>query len=226
MRSILLSYTIDKNTPFYIGTTKPTITPNDQISMGADYNTYIITIGNHCGTHIDAPRHFIPTGRKISDYGIQELTFNNPLILDCPKGKEELIKIEDVSGIELEGKDCLFFRTGFGKYRKNDPDTYLTYNPGIAPEVIPWIRENFKSIRCLGIDCVSITSYQQEELGKISHIAAFKEEKNLGDPLLLIEDMNLDIVSRKDQLNDVIVLPWQIREIDSAPCTVVANIKK
>ena len=226
MRSVLLSYTIDKNTPFYIGTTKPTITPNDQISMGADYNTYIITVGNHCGTHIDAPRHFIPTGKKISDYSIQELTFNNPLIVDRPKGKDEFINIADVSENELTDVDCLFFRTGFGKYRKTDPKTYLTHNPGIAPEVIPWIRENFKSIRCLGIDCVSITSYQQEELGKTSHIAAFKEEENLGEPLLLIEDMNLDIISREDQLNDVIVLPWQIREIDSAPCTVVANIKK
>ena len=222
MRSTLLSYPIDDDTPFYIGTTKPTITPNNQISKGEDYNTYIITVGNHCGTHIDAPNHFIPRARKISDYSIKELTFMNPLILDCPKGPEELIKVEDLPEEELEGVDCLFFHTGFGKYRSSDQDTYLTRNPGIAPEVISWLRKNFKNIRCLGIDCVSITSYKQEDLGKKAHVNAFKEEKGLGEPLLLIEDMDLNVKS--ESLKQVIVLPWQINKVDSAPCTVLAEL--
>lgn len=224
MGYLLLSYVIDENTPFYIGTTKPVITPNKQISRGSSYNTYLITVENHCGTHIDAPAHFIPTGRRISDYNLEELTFKKPLILDCPKGPGETISIEDVAEVQMEGVDCLFFCTGFGKYREGDTDTYLSQNPGISPDTIDWLRKNFKSIRCMGIDSISISSYGDEEMAVNAHLTAFNDDKGLGEPLLLVEDLKLDEISPKDELKGVIILPWQISTVDSAPCTVLAVI--
>ena len=65
MTSILLSYFIDNNSPFYIGTTKPSIVPKNQIKLGNDYNTFLLTVENHCGTQVDAPKHFIDEGRGI-----------------------------------------------------------------------------------------------------------------------------------------------------------------
>jgi len=216
---------VDENSPVYIGTNKPVIRPNKQISKGDGYNSFLVTIENHCGTHTDAPRHFLPDGKIISDYHLDELIFTNPLILDCPKFPGELIEIKDISTVDLEGIDCLFFHTGFGKCRKDHKKTYLAQNPGISPDTIYWLRENFKSIKCIGIDCISISSYQNEELGKKAHLNAFMKQDDLGDPLILIEDMNLGIISKEDVLEEVIVLPWQIRGIDSAPCIVLGKIK-
>lgn len=218
----LLSYIIDENSPFYIGTTKPVIAPNKQISSGSSYNTYIITIENHCGTHVDAPAHFIPTGRRISDYNLDEFTFNHPLILDCPQDPGEIITVDDLSEVPMEGVDCLFLRTGFGKYREGDVDIYLSQNPGISPDAIGWLRKNFKSIRCLGMDSISISSFGNEKLGIKTHLAAFNADKGLGKPLLLVEDLKLDNISQKDAVKSIIILPWQIGLIDSAPCTVLA----
>jgi len=222
MEYLLLSYIIDENSPFYIGTTKPVITPNNQISRGSSYNTYLITIENHCGTHVDAPAHFSPTGRKISDYNLQELTFNHPLILDCPKDPGENITIDDLWEVQMDGVDCIFFRTGFGKYRDADVETYLSQNPGISAAAIHWLRKKYKSIRCLGIDSISISNYGNEERGIKTHLAAFNADNSLGKPLLLVEDLKLDNISPKDRVKSIIILPWQIGVIDSAPCTVLA----
>ena len=97
---------------------------------------------------------------------MKELVFNNPLILDVPKKQEELIRVEEISKLNLDGINCLIFRTGFGKYRRNDPDTYLTVNPRIEPDLIHWLRKNYPEIRCIGIDCVSISNYKKPEEGK------------------------------------------------------------
>ena len=76
MKTVILSYYIDNNSAYYVGTTKPVIKPINQIVWGEDYNTYIIQVGNHCGTHVDAPRHFISSGKSIYDYDIMELIYS------------------------------------------------------------------------------------------------------------------------------------------------------
>ncbi|MBU4534884.1 MAG: cyclase family protein [Euryarchaeota archaeon] len=189
------------------------------------YNSYLINVENHSGTHVDAPGHFLDGGKIISDYSPDELVFNNPLILDCPKKPGELIKLGEIFGRDLEGRDCIIFRTGFGKYRNDDPDTYLTFNPGIASDIIYWLRKNYKNIGCIGIDSVSISSYQKRKDGVKVHLNAFEENENFGEPLLLIEDMKLGDIKNKSSIETIMIVPWQIKGIDSAPCVVLAKIK-
>ena len=225
MKTVLLSYFIDNYSAYYVGTTKPVIKPNNQIAWGEDYNTYIIHVGNHCGTHVDAPRHFISSGKSIYDYDIMELIFKDPFVLDCEKGPEELITVDDLSEIDLSGYDCLFIRTGFGRNRDEDLNKYLTEYPSISPELILWIRKTFKNIKCIGIDIISITRYDDAKMLKEAHVNAFIGDENYGDPLLLIEDMNFDLLKEDDHLKRVIVVPWQVKGIDSAPCTVIAEVR-
>ena len=220
----MLSYNIDNNSPYYIGTTKPTITPNTQIENGDDYNSYIIEVFNHCGTHVDAPRHFISDARGISEYDIGELSFDNPLIIDCKKNPGKLITVRDVETIDLNGFDCILFRTGLEKYREEDLDMYLTQNPGVSPDTIHWIRRNHPNIRCIGIDCISMARYNDAEIAKKTHITAFKIDESYGEPLLFIEDMKLKELGRDQNINNLMIVPWQIKGIDSAPCTVIGSI--
>jgi kynurenine formamidase len=222
---ITLSYTLEETSPVHIGLKKPEIYHNSQISKGKGYNSYIINVENHSGTHVDAPGHFIDGGKIISDYSPDELVFNNPLILDCPKKHQELIKVDELFDMNLDGKDCIIFRTGFGKYRKDDPETYLTLNPGIESDLVYWMRKNYPEIKCIGIDCVSISSFKNPEDGKKAHLNAFMENEELGEPLVLVEDMKLDNIENNDSIKSIIVVPWQIKGIDSAPCTVLAQIK-
>ena len=220
----ILSYPVDQNTPGYGSTPKPTINPYRKISKGDGSNSCIITIHNHTGTHVDAPRHFIPDGRAISNYSFDDLIFNNPLLIECPKDPGELIKLEDIPMQELGSADCLLLHTGFSRIRDRGREIYRTRNPGISPEVIFWLRKEFPLIRCIGIDSISISSFQHREMGKETHKAAFIDQTGLGEPLLLIEDMNLNTLSTDNKLRKVVVIPWQILGIDSAPCIVLAEV--
>ena len=223
MKYVLLSYTIDENTPRYGNTPAPRISSHTRISNGDSSNTSILSIHNHTGTHIDAPKHFIDDGKTISEYTLDELIFKNPVIVDCPKDDASLITPQDLlhASHMFQKSDCLLLRTGFGQFRGEG--RYRTHNPGIAPETILWIRREYPNIRCIGIDCISISSFQHRSTGREAHRVAFVVQGDIGNPLLIIEDLNLGIMPNK--IIEILVLPWQICGLDSAPCHVIAIIE-
>lgn len=223
MKYQTISYPLAHQSPVHKGLLTPSIKPHSQIKDGKDYNSYLIHVENHSGTHVDAPAHFLPVGKKIGDYLPEELIFSHPLVLECPKTDNELITRDDLSTVTLTNVDCLFFLTGFTKYRKRDTQRYLTQNPGVSPEVVSFLRENFPSIRCLGTDTISISCYQREDLGIQAHRKAFL--KGPGEPLLLVEDLKLEDLGDLDRVEEVLVIPWQIEGVDSAPCTVLARLR-
>jgi len=222
MKILLLSYPINDKTPIYGKNPKPLITQHTSIMRGDSASGFIIKLHNHTGTHVDAPRHFIPDGKAIWEYSPEELVFDNPLLLECLESPGGWVEVEDLEEANLEGIDCLFVHTGFGTCRGSEK--YRTNNPGISPEAILHLRERFPKIRCLGIDSISISGYQDKKRGRRAHLAAFGRQKGLDEPLLLIEDMNLHAISQRDKLMRIILLPWQIFGIDSAPCTVIAEV--
>ena len=202
----------------------PTFKPYSQIVKGDTSNSLIISIHNNTGTHIDAPKHFIDNGKSISDYLMDELVFRNPVINYCKKESAELILPDDLKEASniLEQSDCLLLCTGYARFRNEEK--YRTHNPGIAPETILWLRSKYHGIRCIGIDCISISSFQHREKGREAHKAAFIDRIGLGNPLLLIEDLNLEILESNEVVKKIIIIPWQIVGIDSSPCIVWAEV--
>jgi kynurenine formamidase len=67
--------------------------------------------------------------------------------------------------------------------------------------------------------------YNDAKIAKRTHITAFKINESYGKPLLFIEDMKLEKVGIDQTISNLIVVPWQIKGIDSAPCTVIADLK-
>jgi len=223
MKLLLLSYPFSADMPTYGKLPKPKVVPYKSIAAGDTSNIYTITLCNHVGTHVDAPAHFVSGGRRISDYSPEELTFRKPLLVDIPKGPGGWVEKEDMKNVEKLGSiDGLLIRTGFGSLR--DKNVYGIHNPGISPEAIIWLRQKLPEVRCVGIDSISISGFQDRPRGRAAHLAAFEKRKNLGDPLLLIEDMNLAVLKADEKIQKVIVVPWFMLNIDSTPCTVLAEV--
>jgi kynurenine formamidase len=217
-----LSYPMEEGMPLYGDTPKPKIIQTKSIGEGDSCNLFSINLCNHSGTHVDAPKHFVSEGKGISEFSIEELTFNNPVLLEIPKQQGEWIEKEDLEGKDLKDADCILFKTGFGRFRNEE--VYTKNNPGIAPEAISFIRENFKKVRCLGIDSISITGFQDRTRGRIAHKRAFEIIDGLGEPLLLIEDLNIGALGDNLKIQKLVIVPWQIENIDSAPCTVLGEM--
>lgn len=162
-------------------------------------------------------------GKRISDYRMDELVFHKPKIIDVPKDEEELVMLEDIQQFDLNNIDALFFKTGFESFRIDNPDKYVNKNPGVSPEVVGYIRRDYPEISLLGMDSLSFSSSKYPELGIEAHINAFKMKSDFSEPLLLLEDMKLSQIESK-RLDKVIIVPWQILDVDSAPCTVLALV--
>ncbi len=234
MKHVYLSYYLQEESPVYVGLKKPSI--QSECSIPRDgYNTSIISVENHSGTHVDAPAHFLEEGKTISDYNLSEFIFNRVMLWECEKNSHELVTVEDLleshlteSG--LDNVDCLLIRTGFFKYRKNNVEKYLTHNPGISEDLIHYLREKFPQIRALGIDCVSISPYTNPASANKAHKTAFLGSEDFNgdtcsEPLLLIEDMKLQAVPKNAIIEKLFIVPWQLKGVDSAPCSVIAQLK-
>ncbi|MEM2910193.1 MAG: cyclase family protein [Nitrososphaerota archaeon] len=216
---ILLSHKLSTATPVYAGGPSLKLRPLRQIIKGDSSNSYIIEMLNHLGTHVDAPRHFDPFGRSIADYGIENLTFRRPLLLNMPKQDSELITAEELEVYKnkIAEADMLLIKTGFQKFRSPEPERYSMHNPGLSSGAANYIVKTFPKLRALGLDTISLSSVDHREDGRLSHKTLLS-----GRDFFIVEDMDLSKLTDSPKL--VIVVPLFVEGIDSAPCTVLAEV--
>lgn len=219
----LLSYKLSSDTHGYGGKRPFTLKQDRAISRGDSCNTFIFNLPNHTGTHIDCPRHFFNSGKKIGGYKIKDFIFSSPILLNCTKSANELIAERDIKRNlkRLKTADIALFRTGFYRYRGRVK--YSTENPGFSPEAAMFIRMELGNIRCVGIDAISVSPYQNRELGGKVHKIFFKDTFKHKPPCL-IEDM--DLSGRLGSLKEVYTAPLLVKDADSAPCTVFGVLRK
>lgn len=87
----LLSYPLGPDTPTYGSNPPVRVTALADIARGDVANWLEITTINHNGTHLDAPFHFNPRGKRLTDLDVNELCFSRPRLIDVPKGDGALI---------------------------------------------------------------------------------------------------------------------------------------
>jgi kynurenine formamidase len=213
---IYLSYFLNSNTPLYGGDIGINIIKDRSIQDGDTSNTKRLEFHNHSGTHIDFPNHFIDDGKRSSDYKADFWIFNHPFVVKLQVGDAEIIDFTEftLASIPVE-TDFLILNTEFYKYRNEE--RFWNTNPGIAPELAGKLKGRCPNLRVLGMDTISLTSFQHRELGRVSH------RKFLGEyDILLVEDMKLD------QLTTIPVkincFPLLVENIDGAPVTIIAEI--
>lgn len=221
MKKIWLSYSIDNNTPIYGGRNENlNIYKTSSIKEGKIANDTKIESTLHVGTHIDMPCHFYEDGQSIEDFDIDYWFFSKPLFIEVePKNfviKDELVGILDK--IKNDNYDILIIKTGICAFREEEK--YWRENYGFAPEIYEYLIEKFPSIRIMGFDSISISSWKDRSLGKVAHKAFLNPKK----PILLLEDMDLNNISIEVDLEHVIVSPLRIIESDGLPCSVFANV--
>jgi len=220
-----LAYVLSQRTPFYRGLAAPRVESLYSLAAGHDCNSYYLTTSNHAGTHVDAPRHFNASGRRICEFGLDELFFRRPALVDLQVAPGELIGEPSVEAMRIEPADCdiLLLRTGLGRLRRNDPEAYVARGPGFDRGGAETILRRCPSLRALGVDFMSISALEHPEEGAAAH-RVFLGCAAYGDrEVLLIEDMLLPPdLTAPEHLR---VVPWLVEELDSAPCSVLAEVR-
>ncbi|AHF80519.1 cyclase family protein [Thermococcus paralvinellae] len=104
-----LTKTLSEELEVYPG--DPEIKIKEWTSLEKDgYYMNFLCFGEHSGTHVDAPAHFIKGGKTIDDLPLEKF-FGKAIVIDASDGQGE-ITIEEVPKTDLEGKIVLFYSRG------------------------------------------------------------------------------------------------------------------
>lgn len=216
-----LSYPISKTIPVYGDSASPEVIALKAIGKGDSCNTWRLCIENHWGTHVDGPNHFFLKGKRVSDLSCDFWLFKNPQVIQVDVEPGQIIEAKHLPEEISPQTDLLLFKSGWGQFRGQE--IYSFQNPGIHPELGILLRQRYPNIRCIGIDWVSVSSYQHRELGREAHRVFLNDYIN-SHPLIIIEDM--DLSKDLSKLYEVLVAPLLVETIDSAPCTVFGFFKE
>ena len=214
-----LSHILSEETSGFGGKKEFHTKRTQSIANGNSCNQSEWQFNNHIGTHIDAPFHFSNQGLTLDQFDAGFWVFTKPQLCVLNVAASEIINVGPwCESVSLE-TDLLLIKTGFEA--KRGSDDYWAHNPGFAPELGAWLRQNRPNLRLVGLDFISITSYDHRPLGKIAH-HAFLHEENPGKPLLVVEDMHLAELDSSP--SKVVVAPLRVKAADGGPVTVIAEI--
>lgn len=215
---IWLSHPLAPDTPSYGGGEGLELHSSKSMASGDSCNTAKLVFSNHLGSHVDAPRHFYSEGLTVDAYAPDEWIFSLPSLIDIPLNAPELITPEHLSAVLPHSSydvDLLLIRTGFEGWRCDR--RFWEAAPGLHPDLAAWLRVRFPRLRAIGVDCISVSSFQHREAGRAAHKAL------LGAGWRLFEDLALANLS-EGRIRSVIALPLRIAHGDGAPCTIIAEI--
>jgi arylformamidase len=170
--------------PFSISTTQIKNGKNSSFSFNA-----------HTGTHIDAPSHFIPNGRNISDIGLSEL------IGRCQIIEIEARCIEPYMLPEIT-QNIVIFKTG--------PNS-TTFDPEysfISPVCAKFLLD--QKVRVVGIDSWSVEDFYDKEF--TTHLILLQHD------IIIVEGLFLKNVC--SGVYPIFIVPLNILNAEASPARV------
>lgn len=218
---VFLSYPLHPQLSAYGNGPTIEIKPGNRMANGDNNNTSLLSFSAHFGTHIDFPRHFSEGGASGTLYSAGDFVFQRVTLVE--------IDYRDIPGFIIqpahipvealhEDTGLLLIKTHLCHQR--DADIYWENNPGLAPELAGFLKEKMPRLSAVGIDLISLSSWQRRDVGRVAH-REFLTEHNL----LVIEDMDLTIVDSRTRFETVIASPLRFQDADGGPATVFAKIK-
>ncbi|WP_249960625.1 cyclase family protein [Histophilus somni] len=218
----LLSYPLDVKDPGFPN--EPTLTYDicASTAQGDVYNSAMIHLFNHFGTHFDAPKHFNPHGLSITELPLMYFIYEKPLLIDLPKPVGSLIEPEDLSPFltHIKQADCLLIRTGLEHLRSENPQQYAENGVAVSIQAAKFLIDYASNLKAIGFDFISLASPANPDHGIEAHqvmLGMYKEKF-----ICIIEDMKLSKLNKKT-LKRVLAMPLLVKGIDSAQVTVLAE---
>lgn len=124
-------------------------------AIGDDVNVSRLDMDVHCGTHVEAPLHFLADGQPLEAFP-----------LDLFLGEAHVAYLPDTSAISAadlervgvpDGTERLLLRTANSELWRRGPQPFRTDYIALLPEAATWIAA--RGIRLVGIDYLSIQRY-------------------------------------------------------------------
>jgi arylformamidase len=145
-----ISLTLRQRMPVYPGEPPPLLEPTSQMERGEPYNLSRLTIGTHTGTHIDAPRHFLPSGTSVDQIPVDLLV--GPALVVQMAVEQEITAADLEAAAIPPGTERLLFKTR--NSRLLDDDDFRRDFVYVTLDAARWLVE--RGVRLVAIDYLSV----------------------------------------------------------------------
>jgi arylformamidase len=200
-----ISLTLRARMPVYPGEATPLLEPTSHMERGDSYNVSRLTISTHTGTHIDAPRHFLPDGASVDQIPVD--------VLVGPALVVEMAIDQEITAADLEaaaippGTERLLFKTR--NSRLLDDEDFRRDFVYLTLDAARWLVE--RGVRLLAIDYLSVE--QMDAQPSVVH------QTLLGAGVVIVEGADLRRVAPGRYL--LACLPLKIEGADGSPVRAV-----
>ncbi|AEF82846.1 cyclase family protein [Leadbettera azotonutricia] len=159
-----LSYTLESGMPAWPTQARYGSVVYESYDSGNAALHSMIVMSEHTGTHIDAPKHFIPHACPIDELPVKTVMGRGVRIdaLNLPaRGlfDENAVKAFEQKNGEINKGDIVMFRFGWDDKYRIQPNSaeYLKDWPGISKGCAEYLAE--KGIKAAGCDCLAIDAF-------------------------------------------------------------------
>ncbi|EGO00799.1 hypothetical protein SERLA73DRAFT_87074 [Serpula lacrymans var. lacrymans S7.3] len=182
------------------------------------FNLHSLSMGTHCGTHIDAPYHFCENGKKLDELDFESFV-GRAIIVDIRQ--QVLSATKGIQGIGARSQnkaDIVLFWTGWDTYWGTAK--YFEH-PYLSKEVA--VQLTRLGARFVGVDTFSPDETVMEGQSRHQHSDPFGvHETLLGNDCLICENLkNLgELAAIGDNPEEEIwvsLMPMNIKGADGAP---------
>ncbi|MEM7201883.1 MAG: arylformamidase [Planctomycetota bacterium] len=176
-----------------------------RLDAGASCNVSTVTMSVHCGTHADAPLHFVADGADSASWSLDPYLGRCRVVHLSGHGEPPLLRPEDLTGERLTGVERLLVRTS----ASHDPTTFDAGFTALGPAAAEALVA--AGVRLIGIDTPSMDHATSQEL-PAHHVLA-------RGGVAILENLDLSTVPPGEY--ELIALPLRIVGSDSSPVRAV-----
>lgn len=172
-------------------------------------------VSSHTGTHIDAPFHFVPGGKKLDELSPDRFVRSAVLLDFSQLGKKGAVTVDGLAEKEdlIEEGDIVVIRTGWADEMEGTED-YFMESPYIEPEAAEWLVD--KNVSGFAIDAGNVENPDLMETDRAAEIHKIL----LGGGLIIIEGLvNLDALT--EGRHEIFALPLKLKGRDGSPARVM-----
>jgi len=155
MKIINLSQKIYNNMPVHPYDEQAAVVQNKSIKKDKYNNTKVI-LGMHIGTHIDAPKHLISSGKGIEEYDLSHF-MGKACVIDV--SNETIIELKEEYKQKICNNDVVLIYTGYGECFTKEV-YYSEDVPVLTKEFAEYLSR--EQIKMVGIDLPSPDKYPFE----------------------------------------------------------------
>ena len=202
-----ISVSVGDTVPVWDGDSRPTLTEDKTIDPRGTIQTTMLNMNVHTGTHIDAPRHFYPSGRIASEIDFNKL-IGKCTVVQVSDGKETISKKDLITaGLVKSCKKVLLQTINSGLWELHRESFFHGYT-ALDKTAAHYLIE-------LGVDLVGIDYLSIAPFDNVWDV----HQELLSHEVVILEGINLMGIAPGEY--ELICLPLKLDSNDGLPVRAI-----